>query len=188
MFHQVGRHFAEAIAGRAGIEIDTGIYDRVRAFRALNSRHPKTGLHKRWLDFDELMYLKPEAIFKAAAEPEPFDILEPPPQGDTATTDWLETVERVEREAMARQERLSANGHEPTLNRKTLEFIRDGADIGDRHRLLYSAARNLGEFGCSVELASALLSESSLDSGLPPKDVCRQIECGIHDASAGDTT
>ena len=46
---------------------------------------------------------------------------------DTATTDWLETVEHVEREAMARQERLSANGHEPTLNRKTLEFIRDGA-------------------------------------------------------------
>jgi hypothetical protein len=54
--------------------------------------------------------------------------------------------------------------------------------VGDRHRLLYSAARNLGEFGCPHELAWALLSEAALDSGLPPREVRRQIECGLADA------
>jgi len=66
------------------------------------------------------------------------------------------------------------------LNRATLEFIRDGATSGDRHRLLFSAAANLAEFGCSLELAEALLTESALDSGLTPSDVARQIRCGMN--------
>jgi hypothetical protein len=44
---------------------------------------------------------------------------------------------------------------------------------------LYSAAANLGEFGCTPALAVALLEESALDSGLPPKDIRRGIECGL---------
>jgi hypothetical protein len=73
-----------------------------------------------------------------------------------------------------------ANGTAPNgLNRATLEFIRDGATTGDRHRRLFSAAANLAEFGCSFELAFALLSDAALDSGLPPSDVRRQIECGL---------
>jgi hypothetical protein len=187
MYHRASKHFAVAIADRADVQIDNGVYDRVRAFRAPNSRHPKTGLHKRRLDFNELMHLKPDAILSAATNPEPFDIPEPPPPVDTATAEWLEAVAHVEREEQSRQERVAANGYKPTLNRRTIEFIRDGANVGDRHRLLYSAARNLGECGCSVELASALLLESSLDSGLPPKDVRRQIECGIRDTSKGHT-
>jgi hypothetical protein len=69
----------------------------------------------------------------------------------------------------------------PTLNRSTLEIIRDGSTLatGDRHRLILSAAANLGEFGCPDELALALLMEPGLDSGLPPKEVRRQIECGL---------
>ena len=36
----------DAVAAElAAVTIDAGIYDRVRAFRAPNSRHPKTGLH-----------------------------------------------------------------------------------------------------------------------------------------------
>jgi len=46
---------------------------------------------------------------------------------------------------------------------------------------LYSAARNLGEFGCPPALAHALLTEPGLDCGLAPKDVHRQIECGLKD-------
>ena len=187
-FHQVARHFAEAIADRASVEIDAGIYDRVRAFRAPNSRHPKTGLHKRRLDFDELIHLKLGAILKTAAEPEPFDLPGPPDTSENATTDWVAAVEHVERATKARQERFSANGKTPTLNRRTLEFIRDGATVGDRHRLLFSAAANLAEFGCQSALAHALLTEAGLDSGLSPKDVRRQIECGIRDASEGNTT
>ena len=50
---------------------------------------------------------------------------------------------------------------------------------GDRHRLLFSAAANLAEFGCPPALAHALLSEAGLDSGLSPADVRRQIDCGL---------
>jgi hypothetical protein len=71
----------------------------------------------------------------------------------------------------------------PTLNRMTLEFIRDGAAQGDRHRLLFSAAANLAEFGCPPALAHALLSDAALDSGLPPADVRRQIDCGLNHAA-----
>ncbi len=38
MFHRTARRFAEQVAELAGVAIDTGVYDRVRAFRAPNSR------------------------------------------------------------------------------------------------------------------------------------------------------
>jgi hypothetical protein len=46
--------------------------------------------------------------------------------------------------------------------------------------LLFSAAANLAELGCSLALAEALLSDAALDSGLSPSDVRRQIECGVN--------
>ncbi|NOY29641.1 MAG: DNA primase, partial [Planctomycetes bacterium] len=41
------------------------------------------------------------------------------------------------------------------------------------------AAANLAEFGCPAPLAHALLTEPGLDSGLAPKEVRRQIDCGV---------
>jgi len=66
-----------------------------------------------------------------------------------------------------------------------MEFIRNGAEEGDRHRLLFSAASNLAEFGCPPALAHALLTEAALDSGLPPKEVYRQIGCGLNGVKGG---
>ena len=66
------------------------------------------------------------------------------------------------------------------MNRSTLAFIREGAGTGDRHRLLFSAAANLAEFGCTPALAVALLEESRARLG-----ACRRktfaggIECGL---------
>jgi hypothetical protein len=182
IFHQAARRFAEALARCTGVSIDTGVYDRVRIFRAPNSRHPKTGLHKRRLTLDELLHLDADRIRQLATDPEPFALPTVTPTCHLAAADWQTAVEAVEREATARAEKhheLAAVGAS-RLNRATLDFIREGADFGDRHRLLFSAAANLGEFGCSFELAYALLSEAGLDSGLPPKDVRRQIECGLN--------
>jgi hypothetical protein len=181
IFHKVARHFAGVCAERSAVTIDDGVYDRVRAFRAPNSRHPKTGLHKRRLTLDEVLRLSTDAILKLGAEPLPFDLPEPIGTNTEAVQDWLEAVETVEREAKAVAVRHAQSNGKATLNRRTLEFIRDGANNGDRHRLLYSAARNLGECGSSFELAFALLSEAALDSGLSPNEVRRQIECGICD-------
>lgn len=178
-FHRVCRRLAEALGVAVGIVIDSGVYDRVRAFRAPNSRHPKTGLFKRRFTLDELTGLALDAVLKLASKPEAFEVSARPEISERAKTDWQEAQQAVERARQANARR-SIDG-KATLNRLTLDFIRQGADLGDRHRLLYSAARNLGEFGCPPALGYALLSEPALDCGLAPRDVRRQIECGLND-------
>lgn len=181
-FHRIARKFAERLSGLASVTIDVGVYDKVRAFRAPNSRHTKTSLHKRRLTFDEL--LGPlNAILELAAKPAPFDVPAPTGSNGTAAADWQAATTVVEEEAEAKVARRAAGTGSPTLNRSTLSFIREGAATGDRHRLLFSAAANLGEFDCPPALAEALLAEPALDSGLAPRDVRRQIECGL--AAAG---
>ncbi len=180
MFHRVARRFAEQVADVAGVTIDTGVYDRVRAFRAPNSRHPKTGLHKRRLAVDELMHLGTDAIRKLAQEPAPFDIPNLNGHSEQAETDWQRAAEQVCQQTEAMTERRANGNGNASLNRQTLEFIRDGASVGDRHRLLFSAAANLAEFDCPPSLAHALLTESGRDSGLSPSQVRRQIDCGLN--------
>jgi hypothetical protein len=168
------------------VSIDTGVYDKVRAFRAPNTRHPKTGRHKLRLSLDELTGLAVAAILERATAPEPFDIPALTHRCEQAVADWHAAAELVEREAVATAERRAANNGTPKLNRQTVDFIREGADTGDRHRLLFSAAANLAEFGCPPALAHALLTEAALDAGLPPREVHRQIECGLsHKPKAG---
>src|SRR5262249_28738914 len=70
-FNRVARRFAERLAERAGVAIDGGVYDKVRAFRAPNSRHPKTGLHKRRLSHDELLGYRWSARCNWPSDPTP---------------------------------------------------------------------------------------------------------------------
>ncbi len=186
-FNRYARRFAEHIAGLVGVVIDTGIYDKVRAFRAPNSRHPKTGRCKRRLSVNELLRLTGDAIARLCEHPIAFEVPNPTEQSLQASADWQAAVEHIERENTARRERKAANSDGEILNRLTLEFIRNGASQGDRHRLLFSAAANLGEFGCPPTLAHALLSDTARDSGLPPKDVRRQIDCGLESVEGGDS-
>lgn len=187
VFHSCCRQFAETIAEQAETTIDSGVYDRVRAFRAPNSRHPKTGRHKRFLELWELMSFDANEIVKAANKPRRFSM---PPRAvvnNEAVRVWNDACELVRLREVEVETRCKRPGqvsprvptHLSMLNRSSIEFIRDGASTGDRHRRLFSAAANLAEFSCSFELAWALLSESALDCGLSPGDVRRQIECGL---------
>jgi hypothetical protein len=187
-FHRAARRFAEMIAGDAGARIDSGVYDKVRCFRAPNSRHPKTGLHKRWVSLDELLHLPPERVRELAAQPAPFHLPAARAGDDRAARDWAESVRLVGVEAEAAARRRAGTAEDrPRLNRQTVDFIRAGAGVGDRHRLLFSAAANLAEFSCPPALAHALLTEAALDTGLSPKEVFRQIECGLkHVRAAGE--
>lgn len=178
-FHAAARRLAERLTEECGVDIDRGVYDRVRAFRAPNSRHPRTGLHKRRLALDELMGLSIDRIRDLARRPEPFDVPPPPPPIAQATTDWRDALATVQTESEAKARLHVAGAERTALNRSTLEFIRDGASEGERHSRLFQAAANLAEFGCPGPLAHALLSEAALDSGLPPAEVRRQIECGL---------
>jgi hypothetical protein len=179
-YHRVARHFSESLAGTVGVAVDAGTYLKVQLFRAPNSRHAKTKLHKRRLSFDELMHLGVDAILEMAREPEPFDLPSAVAANNEAAADWQAAVAAVAAEAEVKAQRrdATANGS-ATLNHSTLEFIRDGAGNGDRHRLLFSAAANLSELGCPAAAVHALLTEAALDSGLKPSDVRRQIECGV---------
>ena len=177
LFHRTARRFAENVAGVASVTIDTGVYDAVRAFRAPNSQHAKTGLFKRWITADELAG-RLDGILELAREPAPFKMPTPTGTSDRAAADWQAAVDQVRQENEAKTVR-RASGAGATLNRQTFDFIRQGAEQGDRHRLLFSAAANLAEFGCPPALALALLEEPGLDAGLPPREVRRQIECGL---------
>lgn len=190
MFHRTARRFAEQVAEQAGIVIDTGVYDRVRAFRAPNSRHPKTGRHKRRFTVDELMNLSASRIVELAGEPGPFDMcdLSEPKCGVELPAAWNQAADTVRRDMESQSERRAAviNGDAtPRLNRATLDFIREGASAGDRHRLLFSASANLAECGAPLQLCHELLAETALDSGLPPAEVERQIQCGHGHATEG---
>lgn len=180
-FHQIARQFAERLAEVAHVTIDTGVYDKVRLFRSPNSRHPKTGFYKRRLSLDELTGLSIDGIKELAAEPAPFDVPMPTRQNDQAAADWLDAEWQVTAQAEAHAARRAECNGVATLNRSTLDMIR-GETLpaeGDRHRLLFSAAANLAEFDCPPALAHALLTEAGRDCGLPPKEVHRQIECGL---------
>jgi hypothetical protein len=175
-FHSIARRYAERVAERANVVIDTSLYSKVRLLRAPNSRHPATGLHKRRLTLDELMRLKPEAVVMRAQEAKPVDLPTTTAVSAAAVADWRDAERVVERRNEQRQAMASGPNK---LNALTLSFIREGAPVGDRHRLLFSAAANLAEFGCPPDLAHALLTEPGLDTGLPPSEVRRQIECGL---------
>lgn len=209
-FHRVARRLAETIAESAGVRIDVSVYDKVRAFRAPNSRHPGTGRHKVRLTVDELMRWGSAAILSRAEKPAPFELPDVPvDSADLLVAHWDTAAGQVREQTEAAAQRRAAvtNGNAaPKLNKLTLDFIRNGAAPGaigagdenrqqgaGRHRLCYSAAANLTELGAPLALCFALLEESALDCGLSPADTRRAIQNGWAssqpvpaDASAGD--
>jgi hypothetical protein len=178
-FNAVCRRLAEGLAAEAGVKIDTSVYDKVRLFRAPNSTHPKTKLHKRRLTYDELMYLSIDRITELAAEPSGFETLAVTTNPPALATDWTE-AEAALRDQGARSVR-SQNSNS-RLQRDTLGFIRDGAEDGERHTRLFRASGDLRDHGAPAELVYALLTEAALDSGLSPSEVARTITCGIENS------
>lgn len=183
-FHAVARQFAETIAAAAGVAVDVGVFDRVRAFRAPNSRHPKTGLHKRFVPVDVLDTVTVNGVLSLARQPEPFDV---PSTDGVESADMLVAVwgraarAVVDKAAAAEQRRLEvASGDRAvSVNKLTRAFLNGEVEVGDRHRLLYSASANLAEIGCALSAVRALLTEPALDLGLQPGDVQRAIDNGF---------
>ena len=174
-FHTTARAFAEGLARDAGVIIDTGVYDRVRLFRSPNSRHPKTGLHKRLVGSEELYQITADGILDIARHPRDEQLPPAPRLSHAAQDDWLAAMQLAGAVGQSR----ATLRQSPRLNAATLRFIRTGETVGDRHRMLFSAAANLQELNCPAELAHALLTPAARDSGLTPADIRRQIDCGL---------
>ncbi len=182
-FHRVARTFAEALAARAGVKIDTAIYDIAHIIRLPNTRHPKSGLFKRRIDAEALFQLDVPGILDLAKHPAGDGIpavRTPPPQ---LAEDWRdaerETARGAEARAAARRDLRDADARAP---RYLVDFLRFGVDEGERHQTLFRSAAWLAEQGAPRSLVSALLVEAGRDNGLSPKDVDRQIACGIEHA------
>ena len=102
VFHKVCRRFAEHVAELAAVTIDTGVYDRVRAFRAPNSRHPKTGLHKRRLSYRRIARAAPRKDHRTiegagrlrVADADAAQRHRPPPTGKPPLNRWPEKAKR----------------------------------------------------------------------------------------------
>ncbi len=92
---------------------------------------------------------------------------------DRAVADWEAAIAVVGQRSMTGRD---CDENRTALNRLTLSFICDGAEEGERHNRLFSAAANLAEFGCSLQLAHALLTPAALDSGLPIREIERTIQ------------
>jgi hypothetical protein len=187
-FHRVAGVFAVRLATTAEVRIDSSVYDRVRAIRAPNSRHPKTGLHKRHVPMEMLETATSGQVIELASQPAVFEAPDcnSLPIVDSLVLEWATAKQTLAAEEAAVAERrasLMAGLAKPTLNRLTMEIIRgESIEPGDRHRLIYSAARDLAENGAPRHLIDSLLRESALDTGLPPREVDRQLECGFQDA------
>lgn len=183
-FHAVARQFVENLAAEAKVAVDVGVFDRVRAFRAPNSRHPKSGLHKRYVPVELLDTVTVDGLLDMARTPAPFDL--PSTDGvnsaDMLVAVWDAAGRAVTANAAAAEQRrqeVASGERAVTVNKLTRAFLNGEVEAGDRHRLLYSSSANLHEVGCSPAAVHALLTEPALDTGLPPKDVARQIDCGI---------
>lgn len=181
-FNAVCRRLAEALAAEVGVKIDTSIYDKVRLFRAPNSAHPKTGLHKRRLSYDELMHLTPERVRELAAAPLAFEVPVVTANPPDLAKEWSQAEGALREQKAEAAERRPAAGSR--LQRDTLGFIRDGAADGERHNRLFRAAGDLRGRGAPTELVHDLLIEAALDSGLSPSEVARTITCGIENTDA----
>ncbi len=176
----VARRLATSAADAIGLKIDEGVYLPTQLWRAPNTRHNKTGLFKVIVDADDLLYISADAVRQRAALPIPFDL--PNSTAHPAILrEWRDAANAVQLEAANERQRreTTAACSESKINALTWVVIREGADEGDRHRMLFSCAANLAGFSSVDDLVTAILTPVGLDMGLSARDVARQIKCGI---------
>ena len=183
-FHRVARTFAEQLAARAEVTIDTSVYDIAHIIRLPNTRHPKTGLHKRRIESEALFQTSLQGILEAAKHPagDGLPTLNQPPAN--LADDWRAAEIETARATAARNASRDASALAPDARapRFLVDFLRFGTDEGERHQTLFRCAAWLTEQGAPPSLCSALLTEPGCDVGLTPRDVERQILCGIEHA------
>ncbi len=183
-FQHVARTFAETLAARAEVKIDAAIYDVNHIVRLPNTKHPRTGLFKRRIDSEALFWLDVPRILETAKHPAGDGMPSVRSCPAKLAEDWREAEQETARAADARAVRRGADAGaaDTRAPRYFVDFMRFGVDEGERHQTLFRSAAWLTEQGAPPSLCSALLTEPGCDNGLSPKEVARQIQCGIEHA------
>lgn len=181
-FHESCKALALALAANAGVAIDPSIYDLAHIIRLPNSRHPKTGLFKRFVGVDELLQLSADRIRELARHPAEFVSPSTPRPDPQLAIDWAEAEAATRRKTEARAAIRRDAGPDARAPRWFLDLLRFGVEEGQRHHTVFRAAAWLTEQSASPSLVRALLTEPACDLGLTPGDTARQIDCGIRHA------
>ncbi|MDB5311555.1 MAG: hypothetical protein JWO38_5757 [Gemmataceae bacterium] len=170
----VCKRLALRIAAAAGVRIDTACFDHQRLVRLPNSRHPGTGLHKRFLSQDELFALDVVRIQEIARHPAGCVVPSCGEHMQELEDDWLAAA----RESPVRPPAPSPGDH-PAVPKFVRDFIgwQDVQDPG-RAVTLFRCAATLAEAGTPGPVIVGLLEEPALKSGLEPAEVRRQIATG----------
>lgn len=185
-FHRTAKALAKALADRAGVRIDESVYDIAHIIRLPNTRHPMTGLYKRCMDADALFRLDSGGVRRHAANPAGDGIPSAKGVPGELVTDWADAEQEAVRAAAARaaDRAASAGDRNARAPRYVFDFLRFGHGQSEsRHHNLFRCSAWLAEQGAPPLLCFALLTEPGLDVGLPPKDVERQIRCGVEHAN-----
>jgi hypothetical protein len=186
-FNRTARAFAEALAEAAGVSIDTGVYDVNRIVRLPNTRHPKTGRFKRRVFSEALFQMNAPGILEHAKHPAGDGLPTVRASAADMARDWRAAELTAARVAEVRAEHRRNGTPDARAPRDVLDVFRFGIAEGERHKQLFRAAAWLTEQGAPPALVSALLTEPGCDSGLTPKEVARQIACGIAHANQQST-
>ncbi len=175
------------VAHCARVVVDGAIYDRQRLFRLPNSRHPKTGLYKRYLDPEELFALDAERIRDLARHPAGFTVPRTDEPNANLEQDWLAAEARVLTSSSTGFGSVTARRDAPSSCSVVPKFVTDYVGFGD----VADPGRAVTLFRCAAALAEAaathgvpatirgLLEETALKSGLDPAEVAKQIAAGI---------
>jgi hypothetical protein len=177
------RLLALTVALAASVAVDPAIYDRQRLFRLPNSRHPKTGLHKRFLTVKELFALDAERIRDLARHPAGYAVPRTDELNANLEADWLECERRVLAGTPAKfgaTTRRDAPSSCPVVPHFVRSFIGFG-DVADPGRAvtLFRCAAALAEAGTPPAVVVGLLEEPALKCGLDASEVEKQIRDGI---------
>jgi hypothetical protein len=163
------------VAAKAGVRIDTGCYDHQRLVRLPNSRHPATGLHKRFITHDELFALDVTRIQELARHPAGYPV---PVAGEhipELEADWHAAATETPHMSLARP-----TGEYPAVPKFVTDFIafEDVQDPG-RAVTLFRCAAALAEVGTPDAVVRGLLEETAIKTGLDRGEVDKQIRDGI---------
>lgn len=175
------------LAQKAGVRVDAAVYDRQRLFRLPNSRHPRTGLYKRFLDFDELFRLSAERVREVARHPAGFAVPTVGADCELLADDWCEAEGHATsvKPTGAHAVRV-APSHPPPVPKFVRDFI-GFADVQEPGRAvtLWKCAAALSEAGAPPAVVRGLLEEPALKTGLDPAEVEKQLGAGIEHGRKG---
>jgi hypothetical protein len=175
----IAKRLALALASQVGVRVDPAIYDHQRIFRLPNSKHPRTGLHKRPLLLDELE-LSVDRIRELARHPSGHELPFAGKRCQQLEDDWRTAAASLAGTVTPSGTRRVPPSSCPVVPKFVRDFIGFGDIVGPgRAVTLFRCAAVLAESGTPEAVIRGLLEEPAVKSGLEPWEVAKQIAAGI---------